>query len=108
MTERTYYSIPLTADSADQVLTVNFDGLSLRLRVYYATGPGLWWLGIESADGAVTLSHRILRAGVMTAFQGRYPGYSGTLDVGMIRVRKAGVYSSISAFGGDFELQFSI
>lgn len=104
---RDFYSVPLAASDPDQTLTVNFNGQAFNVRVYFATGSGLWWLALSSVDRSVTLSHMIIRPNVMTCLQGRVPGYSGALAVGILRLRESGRYASIDAFAGDFGLFLS-
>jgi hypothetical protein len=105
--DRDYFSVPLEGGNPDQTITVNFNGQSFNVRVYHSTGTALWWLALSSADMTVTLSHIILRADVMLCLNGRIPGYSGDLAVGMIRLRDSAVYASVDAFDGGFGLFLS-
>lgn len=105
--ERDYYAVPVTGGNADQIMSINYNGMSLIIRVYYSTGSKLWWLSITSTDQQVTLSQIVLRPDVMLSLNGRLPGYSGYLAVGMLRKRSGGVYGSIDAFDGDFGLFLS-
>lgn len=102
-----FYSIPLAANNPDQRVTTNFKGMAFSVRVYFAPRSCLWWLELGSADRSVTLSHIILRPGVMTRLQGRFPGCSGSLAIGMVRLRDGAEYSNINAFDGNFGLYLS-
>lgn len=105
--ERDYYSIPVTGGIPDQIMTINYNGASFIIRVYYSTGSQLWWLSITSIEMQVTLSQIVLRPDVMVSLNGRLPGYSGTLAIGMLRKRNGGIYGSVTAFDGDFGLYLS-
>lgn len=101
------YLIRLAANNPDQRVTVNFKGMALAVRVYFATGSGLWWLELGSVDRSVTLSQIILRPNVMTRLQGRVPGYSGSLEIGMVQLRDGAAYPNINAFDGNYGLYLS-
>lgn len=102
----TYYKINLLPSTADQDLITAVNGLSLRLRVFYATTTKLWWLEISTPDSDVTLSQICLRPGIMRPLQGLLPGYAGAAAIGVVRIKAITTFETIDAFNGDFGLFF--
>lgn len=104
--DRDVFKIDLLASVPDQELSVSLSGAVYSMRIFFATGPGLWWLELSNADKSVTLSQLVLRPGVMTGLSGRFPGYKGNGTLGMVRIMQKADYSSIDAFAGGFGLFF--